>query len=161
MLNDIWVFSSCTCDVKVFGCKDTSTLCCAAHIGIAQQGYTAKVTPCCKYMWALCRLGCGMPFDAARPKNLIGKLSVKLKEAGRHMLSKRFQNGISQFEKKIRQSSPVSFHSFCNLKVCKKLSFHVDPITLVAYAEQLLPSGKAAVYCILPRGIVWTHLNGV
>ncbi len=41
-----------------------------------QQGHAAKVAPCCKYMWMLHRLGCGIPFDAARPKNLIGKLSV-------------------------------------------------------------------------------------
>ncbi len=76
------------------------------------------------------------------------------------MISKGFQNGISQFEKKIRQSSPVSFHRFCNLKmVCKNILFHVDKIVLVAYAEQLLPRGKATVCCILPRDIVWMHLN--
>ncbi len=74
-------------------------------------------------------------------------------------MSKGFQNGISQFEKKIRPSSPISFYSFGNLKkVCEKFFFHVDVITLVAYAEQLLPRGKAAVCCILPRSIVWTHL---
>ncbi len=124
------------------------------------QGHAAKVAPCRKYMWTLCRLGCGMPFDAAWPKNLIGKLSVPSKEAARHMMSKGFQNGISQFEKKIRPSSPISFHSFCNLKkVCKKLFFHVDAIALAAYAEQLLPRGKAAVCCILLHGIVWTHLQ--
>ncbi len=101
-----------------------------------------------------------MPFDAARPKNLIGKLSVPSKEATRHMMSKGFQNGISQFEKKIRPSSPISFRSFGNLKkVCKKLFFHADAITLAVYAEQLLPRGKAAVCCILPRGIVWMHLK--
>ncbi len=55
-----------------------------------------------------------------------------------------FQNGISQFEKKIRPSSPISFHSFCNLKkVSKKLFFHVDAIALAAYAEQLLPHGQS------------------
>ncbi len=46
------------------------------------------------------RFGCGMPFDAARPKNSIGKLLVQSKEAVRHMMSKGFQNGISQLEKK-------------------------------------------------------------
>ncbi len=92
-------------------------------------------------------------------KNLIGKLSVPSKEAVRHMMSKGFQNGISQFEKNIRPSLPISFHSFGNLKkVCKKFFFHVDTIALAAYAEQLLPRGKAAVCCILPRGIVWTYL---
>ncbi len=50
----------------------------------------------------------GMPFDATRPKNSISKLSVPSKEAARHMMNKRFQNGISQFEKKIRPSSPIS-----------------------------------------------------
>ncbi len=74
-------------------------------------------------------------------------------------MSKEFQNGISQFEKKIRPSSPISFHTFGNLKVCKKFFFHVDAIALAAYAEQLLLRGKAAVCCILPCGIVWTHLN--
>ncbi len=129
--------------------KGTSTLCRAA-----------KIAPCHKYMRTLRRLGCGMPFDAARPKNSIGKLLVPSKEAVRHMMNERFQNGISQFEKKIRPTSPISFHSFGNLKkVCQKFFFHVDAITLVAYTEQLLPRGKAAVCCILLRGIVWTHLN--
>ncbi len=65
------------------------------------------------------------------------------------MVNKGFQNGISQFENKITQSSPISFHSFGNLKkVCKKFFFYVDMIALAAYAEQLLP-----------RGIVWTHLK--
>ncbi len=109
-------------------------------------------------MWTLRRLGCGMPVDAARPKNLINKFSVPSKEAMWHTMSKGFQNGISQFEKKVRPSSPISFHSFGNLKkVCKKFFFHVDAIALAAYAEQLLPWGKAAVCCILPRGIVWTR----
>ncbi len=99
-----------------------------------------------------------MPFDAARLKNSIGKLSVPSKEATRHMMSKGFHNGISQFEKKIRPSSPISFHSFGNLKVCKKYFFHVDAIALATYAEQLLPCGKAAVCCILWCSIVWTHL---
>ncbi len=103
--------------------KGTCTLCRAAHSG------TAKVAPSHKYMWTLCWFSCGMPFDAAQPKNLISKLSVPSKEAAWHMMSKGFQNGISQFEKKIRQSSPVLFHSFCNLKkVCKKFFFHVDVI---------------------------------
>ncbi len=47
-------------------------------------------------------------------------------------MSKGFQNGISQFEKKIRPNLPISFHSFGNLKVCKKLFFHVDAIALAA-----------------------------
>ncbi len=127
--------------------------------GTQRQGRAAKVAPCHKYTWMLRRFRCGMPFDAAWPKNLIGKLSVPSKEAARHMISKRFQNGISQFEKKIRPSSPISFHSFGNLKkVCKKFFFHVDAIALAAYAEQLLPRSKAAMCCILPHGIVWTHL---
>ncbi len=130
-----------------------------AHSGKVRQGCTAKVAPCHKYMWTLHRLGCGMPFDAAWPKNSIGKLSVPSKEAARHMMRKGFQNGISQFEKEIRPSSPISFLSFGNLKkVCKKFFFLVDTIALAAYAEQLLPRGKAAVCCILPHGIVWTHL---
>ncbi len=101
-----------------------------------------------------------MPFDAVRPKNLIGRLTVPSKEAALHMMSKGFQNGISQFEKKIRPSSPISFHSYGNLKkVCKKFFFHVDAIAWATYAEQLLPCGKAAVCCILPRCIVWMHLK--
>ncbi len=128
--------------------------------GKVRQGHAAKVAPCHKYMSTLHQLGCGMLFDAARPKTSIGKLSIPSKEATRHMMSKGFQNGISQFEKKIRSSSPISFHSFDNLKkVCQKFFFHVDAIALAAYTEQLLPCGKAAVCCILPRGIVWTHLN--
>ncbi len=121
-----------------------------------------SAVPCRKYIWTLCRLGCGLPFDAAWPKNSISKLSVPSKEAARHMMSKGFQNGISQLKKKIRQSSPVAFHSFLNLKkVYKKLFFHMDTIALAAYAEQLVPRGKAAVCCILPCGIVWTHLYRV
>ncbi len=74
-------------------------------------------------------------------------------------MSKGFQNGISQFQKKIRPSSPISFHNYGNLKkVCKTLFFHVDAIALAAYAKKFLPRGKAAVCCILLRGIVWTHL---
>ncbi len=46
----------------------TSTICRAAHGGTVRQGRAAKVVPCCKYMWMLRRLDCGMPFDAARPK---------------------------------------------------------------------------------------------
>ncbi len=111
-------------------------------------------------MWTLRWLGCGMLFDAAQSKNLIGKLSVPSKEAAWHLMSKGFQNVISQFEKKIRLSSPISFHSFCNLmKVCKKFFFHVDAIALAAYAEQLLPRSKAAVCCILSHDIVWMHLK--
>ncbi len=127
--------------------------------GTQWQGWAAKVALCHKYMWMLRWLGYGMPFDAAQPKNSIRKLSVPSKEASRHMMRKGFQNGISQFEKKIRPSSPFSFYSFGDLKkVCKKLFFHVDVIALAAYAEQLLPRGKAAVCCILPHGIVWTYL---
>ncbi len=136
--------------------KGTSTLCRAAYSGKVRQGCAAKVAPCHKYMWMLCRLGCGTA------KNSIGKVSVPSKEAARHMMSKGFQNSISQLEQKTRPSSPISFHSFGNLKkVCKKLFFHVNAIALAAYAEQLLPRGKAAVCCILPHGIVWTHLNNL
>ncbi len=35
----------------------------------------------------------------------------------------------------------------------------MDAIALAAYAEQLLPRGKAAVCYILPRSIEWTHLK--
>ncbi len=110
--------------IKTCQPKSTSTLCRAVYSGTAWQGCAAKVAPCYKYMWMLRRLGCGMPFNPVRPKNSIGKLSVPLKEAARHIMSKGFQNGISQFEKKIRQSSPVLFHSFYNLKkVYKKIIF--------------------------------------
>ncbi len=77
-------------------------LCHMAHSGTAQQGHTAKVAQCCKYMWTLHRLVCSMPFDAMWPKNLIGKLSVPSKTAVWHMMRKEFQNGISQFKKKIK-----------------------------------------------------------
>ncbi len=116
-----------------------------AYSGKVRQGCAAKVAPCHKYMWTLLRLGCGMSFDAARPKKLIGKLSVPSKEAARHMMRKGFQNGISQFEKKIRPSSPILFHSFGNPKVCKKFFFHEDGIALVAYAEQLLSRQSCSV----------------
>ncbi len=97
-----------------------STLC----RGGTQRQSAAKVAPCQKYMWTLHWLGCGMSFNAARPRNSIGKLSVPSKEAVRYMMSKGFQNGISQFGKKVRPSSPISFHSFGNLKkVCKKIFF--------------------------------------
>ncbi len=113
------------------------------HPHYAARHTAAKVAPCHKYMWTLRQLGCGMPFDAARPKNLIGTLSVPSKEAVRHMMSKGFQNGINQFEKKIRLSSPISFHSFGNLKkVCKKFFFHADAIALAAYTKQLLHVAK-------------------
>ncbi len=125
--------------------------------GTQRQGRVAKVAPCHKYMRTLRRLGCGMPFDAARPKNSIGKLSVPSEEVAQHMMSKGFQNGISHFEKK-NQTKFADLVPQGNLKVCKKLFFHVDAIALAAYAEQLLPCGKAAMCCILPRGIVWTHL---
>ncbi len=123
------------------------------------KGRAAKVAPCHKYMWTLHRLGCGMLFDAAWPKNLIGKLSVPSKEATRHMMSKGFQNGISHFEKKIRPSSPISFHSFGNLKkVCKKFYFHVDAIHWRHMPSNFCRAAK--LQCgILLRGIVWTHLN--
>ncbi len=62
--------------------------------GTQWQGRAAKVVPCCKYMWTLRRLSCGMPFKVAQPKNSIGKLSVPSKEAARHMMSKGFQNGV-------------------------------------------------------------------
>ncbi len=35
----------------------------------------------------------------------------------------------------------------------------MDAIALAAYAEQLLPRGEASVCCVLPCGIVWTHLK--
>ncbi len=58
-----------------------------------QRQSVAKVAPCHKYMWTLLRLGCGMLFDAVRPKNLIGKLSVPSKESVQHMMSKGFHRG--------------------------------------------------------------------
>ncbi len=140
--------------------KGTSTQCRVAQSGKVQQGHTVKVAPCHKHMWMLHRLGCSMPFDVEWPKNSIRKLSVPSKEAAQHMMNKGFQNGISQFEKKITPSWPISLNSFGNLeKVCAKFFFHVNVIALAAYAEQLLPYGKATVCCILTHGIVWTHLN--
>ncbi len=41
--------------------------------------------------------------------------------------------------------------------VSKQLFLNVDVFKLAAYAEQLLPRGKA-MCCILPCGIVWMHL---
>ncbi len=74
-----------------------------------------------RHATSICGCCVGMPFDAAWPKNSIGKLSVPSKEATWHLMNKGFQNGISQFEKEITPSSPISFHSFGNLKkVCKK-----------------------------------------
>ncbi len=103
--------------------KGMSTLCRATHSGIALQYRAAKVVPYHKNTWMLCWIGCGMPFYAMWPKNSIGKLSVPSKEAVWHMMSKGFQNGISQLQKIITPSSPISFDSFCNLKVCKNFFF--------------------------------------
>ncbi len=47
---------------------------------------------------------------------------------------------------------------YCNL--CKKFVFNVNAIKLAAYAEQPWPRSKAAMCCILPRNVVWMHLNG-
>ncbi len=85
--------------------KGTSTLCRAAHSGKVRQGHAAKVAKCHKYMWTLCRLGCGVPFDAARPKNSIGKLSVPSKEAVRHMMSR----GLKMVSASLRKKSD-KFH---------------------------------------------------
>ncbi len=41
----------------------------------------------------------------------------------------------------------------------KTFFFNAEVINFAAYAEQLLPCGKAALCCILPYGIVWMHLN--
>ncbi len=35
----------------------------------------------------------------------------------------------------------------------------MDAIKLAAYAKQLLPRSEAVMCCILPRDIVWMHLN--
>ncbi len=99
---------------------------------------------------ACCGMLCGMKIQAT-------KCWSHQTFAVWHMMSKRFQNYISQLEKKIRQSSLISFHSFCNL--CKKLFFNTDAIKQAAYAEQHLPHSKAAMYCILPCGIVWMHFK--
>ncbi len=65
--------------------------------GTAQQGRTGKVEPCRKYMWTLHQLGCGMPFDAARPKKFDRQIVDPIKGS---RVAQGFQNGISQFEKK-------------------------------------------------------------
>ncbi len=56
-------------DKRFWKPKGTSTLCRMAHSSTGQQGHAAKVAPCH-------RLGCGMLFDAAWPKNSISKLAV-------------------------------------------------------------------------------------
>ncbi len=71
--------------------------------GTQRQGHAAKAAPCHKYMWTLHRLGCGMPFHAARPKNSIGKLSVPSKEAARHMMSMGFKMVSASLRKKSDQ----------------------------------------------------------
>ncbi len=86
----------------------------AARHTAAKCGKAAWQKLC--YVTSICGRCVGMPFDAAWPKNLIGKLSVPSKEAARHMMSKGFQNDISQFEKKITPSSPILFDSFRNPK---------------------------------------------
>ncbi len=77
-----------------------STLCHAAHSRTVRQGYTAKVAPCRKYMHTLCRLGCGMLFDAAQPKHSISKLLVPSKEAVRHMIARGFKMVSASLRKK-------------------------------------------------------------
>ncbi len=72
----------------------------------------------------------------------------------------RVVSKLHQLEKKVRWSSLVSFHSFCNPKYgLQKNFFNVDAIKLAAYAEQLLPRGKAAMCCILGCDTVWTHFK--
>ncbi len=111
-------------------------------------------------LFPLCRLGCGMPFDAVRPKNSIDKLSVPSKEAAWHLMSKGFQNGISQFEKKNQTKFADLVPQFWQPEEgLQKIRFSCGRDPLAAYVEQLLLRGKAAVCCILPHGIVWTHLN--
>ncbi len=102
------------------------------------------------------RLGLGRVSACRGMKIRSAKCQSHQRFAVRHMMSKGFQNYISQLEKKTRCSSLVLFHTFCNL--CKKFFFNVDEIKLAAYAEQLLPRSKAAMSCILPRGIAWMHL---
>ncbi len=130
-----------------------------------------KAAKCGKTAWQKLRHDtsiCGRCVGlAAACRSMLRGLKIRSANCRSHQKKPRgiwwirgFQNGISQFEKKITPSLPISFHNFGNLKkVCKKFFFHVDAIALAAYAKQLLPHGKAAVCCILPRGIVWTHLN--
>ncbi len=71
-----------------------------------------------RIMWTLMRHGLGRA-SACHSMSCSMKIrSAKCRSHERfaawHMMSKGFQNCISQLEKKTRWSSLVSFHSFCN-----------------------------------------------
>ncbi len=86
LYNEILHFWICSI-IKAVNYKGMSTLCRVAHSGKVWQGCAAKVAPYHKYMWTLRQLGCGMPFNAVQPKNLMGKLLVSSKEVARHWCS--------------------------------------------------------------------------
>ncbi len=80
--------------------------------------------------------------------------------AMRHMMSKGFKIASASWRKKsdeVHRSRSTVFVTWSI--VCEKFVFNVYAITLAAYVEQLLPHGKAAVCCILPRSIMWMHLK--
>ncbi len=108
----------------------------AARYTAAKCGKAARQK--LRHATSICGRCVGMPVDAAQPKNSIDKLSVPSKEAARHLRNKGFQNGISQLEKKITPSSPISFHSFGNLKkVCKKCGRdRISGICLATFAAR-------------------------
>ncbi len=74
-----------------------------------------------RIMWTSMQRGLGRASSCHGIKNRPAKCRSHQRFAAQHMISKRFQNYISQLEKKIRQSLLVSFHSFCNL--CKRFFF--------------------------------------
>ncbi len=120
-----------------------------------QRHSAAKVAPGCKYVWTLRRLSCGMLFDAARPKNLIGKLSVPSKEVAWHRGFKMVSASWKKKLDKVHRSCSTVFVTWRSAKIF----FHVGAIALAAYTQQLLMRSKEADCCILPHGIVRTHLK--
>ncbi len=135
--------------------KGASTLCHSAHGHTARL---AKVAPCHKYMCTLCRLGCGMLFDDAQVK-------IRSANCQSHQRKPRgiwWVKGFKMVSASLRKKSD-KVHQFCSTVFLTRRSaknfFLVDAIPLAAYAKQLLLRGKSALCCILPHGIVWTHLN--
>ncbi len=94
-------------------CKGVSTLCHTAKCNKIQPCSAANGENNVNVNAVWLRQGfcmpCGMKIRSA-------KCQFHQRFAVWHMMSKGFQNGISQLEKKIRRSSLVSVHSFCNLK---------------------------------------------
>ncbi len=119
-----------------FAPKGVSTPCLVAEFKNCGFAVQQKV----RIMWMSMQLGLDRASACCGIKIQSAKCQSHQRFATRHMMSKRFQNGISQLQKKIRWSSWSRFTVFVTWSiVCKKFFFNVDAIKLAAYAKQLLP----------------------